>query len=58
MTGQLPVANLSLYTLINSCATHSFVSRKVADKLEGTRVELTHPFITVTHTEDMYESMY
>ena len=48
MTGQLPVVNLSLYTLIDSGATYSFMSRKVVDKLEGTRVELTHPFITVT----------
>ena len=58
VTGQLPIANLSLNTLIDSGAIHSFISRKVAGKLEGSRVELTHPFITVTPVGDMYESMY
>ena len=38
LTSQLSIANLSLYTLIDSGATHSFILRKVVDKLEGTRV--------------------
>ena len=58
VTNQLPVANLSRCTLIDSSAMHSFISRKVADKLEGTRIELTLSFITVTPAGDMYESMY
>ena len=37
VTGQLPVANLSLYTFIDSGATHSFIASKVAEKLECDR---------------------
>ena len=58
VTGQLSVANLSLYMFIDSGITHSFILRKAANILEGTRIELTHPFITAIPAADMYESMY
>ena len=57
VTGQLPVANLSLCTLIDSSATHSFIARKVAEKLEWNRQILSCPFITITPAGDMYESI-
>ena len=56
VTGQLPVANLSLYSLIDSGATHSFIASKVAEKLEWDRQILSYPFITITPAGDTYES--
>ena len=37
VSGQLSVSNLSLYTLIDSGATHSFITFMVCDKLEGNK---------------------
>ena len=54
--GQLPVTNLSLFTLIDSGATHSFIASKIADKLECKKECLAYPFITVTPTGDVYKS--
>ena len=54
--GQLPIANLSLYTLIDSGATHSFIADKVVEKLEWDKQILSYPFITVTPAGDVYES--
>ena len=56
MTGQLPVTNLSLFTLIDSGATHSFIASKIADKLEWKKECLDYPFITVTPAGDVYKS--
>ena len=56
VTGQLPVANLSLFTLIDSGATHSFIASKIADKLEWKKECLAYPFITVTSAGDVYKS--
>ena len=53
VTGQLPVANLSLFTLIDSNATHSYIARKIVYKLEWKKECLASPFITVTHAGDV-----
>ena len=52
VTGQFPVANLFLYTLINSGVAHSFIASKVVEKLECDRQILSYPFITITLTGD------
>ena len=57
VTGQLSVANLSLYTLIDSGASHSYLANRLIDKLEWNKESLTYPFITVTPARDMYESV-
>ena len=57
VTGQLFVANLSLYTLIDSGASHSYLANRLIDKLEWNKESLTYPFITVTPARDMYESV-
>ena len=55
--GQLRVSNLILFTLIDSGATHSFMAKRLGDKLEGKRRKFTSPFITITPAEDVYKSM-
>ena len=56
VTAQLPVTNLSLFTLIDSGATHSFIANKVADKLEWKKECLAYPFITMTPAGKVYKS--
>ena len=54
VTGQLLVTNISLFTLINFGATHSFIANKIADKLEWKKECIAYPFITVTPTGEVY----
>ena len=56
MTGQLSVANLSLFSLIDSGATHLYIARKIVDQLEWKKESLVYPFITVTPAGDVYQS--
>ena len=56
VSGQLSVSNLSLYTLIDSGATHSYIASRLCDKLEGNRKIFSTPFITITPTRDVYQS--
>ena len=56
MLGQLSVSNLSLYALIDSGATHSYIASRLCDKLEGNRQIFSTPFITITPTRDAYQS--
>ena len=57
ISGQLHVSNLKLYALIDSGATHSFIAKRLVDRLEGDKRTLNNPFITVTPTDDVYQSM-
>ena len=56
MSGQLSVSNLLLYTLIDSGATHSYISSRLCDKLKGNRQIFSTLFITITPTRDAYQS--
>ena len=56
VSGQLPVSNLNLYALVDSGATHSFIAKKLINRFEGDRRTLNNPFITVTPTDDVYQS--
>ena len=56
VTSQFPVANLSLFALINSGATHSFIANKIVDKLEWKKECLAYPFITMTPAGEVYKS--
>ena len=56
VSGQLSVSNLSLYALIDSGATHSYIASRLCDKLEGNRQIFSTPFITITPTRDAYQS--
>ena len=56
VSGQLSVSNLSLYALIDSGATHSYIASRLCDKLEGNTQIFSTPFITITPTRDAYQS--
>ena len=56
VSGQLSVSNLSLYALIDSGATHSYIASRLCDKLEGNRQIFSTPFIIITPTRDAYQS--
>ena len=56
VTDQLPITNLSLYTLIDSGATHSFIASRLVDKLDWRKETLSQPFFTATPAGDLYES--
>ena len=56
VSGQLSVSNLSLYALIDSGATHSYIASRLCDKLEGNRQIFSTLFITITPTRDVYQS--
>ena len=55
MSGHLSVSNLSLYALIDSRSTHSYIASRLCDKLEGNRQIFSTPFITITPTRDCYQ---
>ena len=57
VTCQFFAANLSLYTLMYSSASHSYVDNRVVDKLEWNKESFTYLSITVTPARDVYESM-
>ena len=57
VSGQLSISNLSLYALIDSGATHSYIASRLCDKLEGNRQVLSTLFITSTLVRDMYQSI-
>ena len=57
VSGQLSVSNLNLYVLIDSGATHSFIAKRLVEKLEGDKKSLSSPFLTVTPTGDVYKSL-
>lgn len=56
VTGQLSVANLSAYSLIDSGASHSFIAAHTSNKLEWKKEVFTQPFYTVTPAGDLYKS--
>ena len=56
VTGQLSVANLSAYSLIDSGASHSFIAAHTSNKLEWKKAVFTQPFYTVTPAGDLYKS--
>ena len=56
VSGQLSVSNLSLYALIDSVATHSYIASRLCDKLEGNRQIFSTHFITITPTSDACQS--
>ena len=56
VSSQLSVSNLSLYALIDSGATHSYIASRLCDKLEGNRQIFSTPFITITPTRDAYQA--
>ena len=58
VSGQLFVSNLYLYALIDSGATHSYITSGISGRLEGNRIKLSSPFITVTPAGDMYQSTF
>ena len=58
VSGQISVSNLYLFTLLDSEATHSYISSRFRDKLEGDRLELSTPFITMTPVGDVYKSTH
>ena len=37
--------------------THSYIAKRLGDKLEGNRRTLSSPFVTVTPAGDVYKSM-
>ena len=57
ISGQLLVSNLNLFLLIDSGGTHSYIAKRLGNKLEGNRRTLSSPFVTVTPTGDVYKSM-
>ena len=56
VSGQFSVSNLSLYALIDSGSTYSYIASKLYHKLEGNRQIFSTPFITITPTGDTYQS--
>ena len=58
VTGQLPIANILAYTLIDSGASHSFLARKLIGKLEWKVEKFSQPFITITPAGETYESQF
>ena len=54
--GQLLVSNLNLFLLVDSGATHSYIAKRLGDKLEGNRRTLSSLFVTVTPVGDVYRS--
>ena len=54
VSGQLLVSNLNLFSLIDSRVTHSYIAKRLGDKLEGNRRTLSSPFVTVTPAGDVY----
>ena len=57
VSDQLLVSNLNLFSLIDSGAIHSYIAKRLDDKLEGNRRTLSSPFVTVTPASDVYKSM-
>ena len=55
VSGRLFVSNLSLYALIDSRATYSYIAARLCDKLEGNWQIFSTPFITITPAGDMYQ---
>ena len=56
VTGQLPIANLLAYTLVDSGASHSYLASRLVGKIEWEAKPLSQLFCTVTPAGDMYES--
>ena len=54
VSGKLLVSNLNLFSLIDSGVTHSYIAKRLGDKLEGNRRTLSSPFVTVTPAGDVY----
>ena len=58
VAGQIHINSIPAYALIDSGATHSFVTSRKSDQLGGSRKKFSYPFVTVTPSGDRYQSMY
>ena len=56
VSGQLPISNMKLFTLIDLRATHSFINKRLGNKLDGGKRMLSSLLITITPAEEVYKS--
>ena len=58
LASHLTVTNLSSYTLVDSCATHSFISTIHANRLDKVKDVISQTFRTSLHLEDVLISTH